>query len=707
MTSRDVVTRPGPWRRRILLGAWLAAAAIICLRAGQIQVLQGPQWRSLAEAQHKKDKEVVAARGSVLDRDGMPLAVSRERFTVGIAPNELTDVGAARALLVDALGISKRKALQLTSLERRWSVAQGRYPPTVREQLGGVRGIHLTRELQRYHTHGDLAAAVLGVVVDDTGRGGVEQAFEELLSGRPGQEVVARDNLGREIPGERIMVEPPHPGGEVVLTLDMDLQEIAREALQEAVNNSEARGGDVLITDPHTGEVLAFVSIRDGRTASLSAINTPFEPGSTLKPFTVAGLLTHRITSLQDTIDVAEGDWTFAGRTLERHYPGRMTVADALRVSSNVGIAEAARPMTPAQQYENLRDFGFGSPTGIEIPGEARGMLRRPERWSRQSPASLAIGYEVSVTSLQMAMAYGALANGGRLMQPHLVREVRGTDGTVTRFEPRVIRQVVSPEVASSVSLVLEEVVEDGTGKSARLGTFRVAGKSGTSRLYSTDGGYEAGAYFSSFAGFFPAEDPQLVVYVKLESPKGAYYGGAVAAPVTRTTMQAALAARATHLDRAALLRASQPAAAEETRMRASFASLPANSPMHSASEALLQSASLASAVSGSDTPGLLAASLASGAPVSVISEIPSRFLPSSEPVPKISGILPRTVAPAVPVPDVSGLPSRMAVRRLHALGLRVSRAEAGEILGTEPVAGTLVARGDTIRLKVRRRTDD
>jgi cell division protein FtsI (penicillin-binding protein 3) len=680
MTRQDVIARPRPWRRRVLLGAWLTAAAVICLRAGQIQVLQAPQWRSLAEAQHTKDEEVVAARGSVLDRDGTPLAVSRERFNVGIAPNELRDVEAARVLLVDALGISTRKALQLTSLDRRWSVALGRYPPAVREQLSGVRGIHVTRELQRYHTHGDLAEGVLGVVVDDEGRGGVEQAFEDLLSGRSGKAVVARDNVGREIPGERILVEPPRPGGEVVLTLDMDLQEIAREALQESIDNTEARGGDVLITDPHTGEVLAFVSIRDGRTASLSAINTPFEPGSTLKPFTVAGLLTHRITSLHDTIEVAEGDWTFAGRTLERHYPGRMTVADALRVSSNVGIAEAAQPMTPAQQYENLRDFGFGSLTGIEIPGEARGMLRRPERWSAQSPASLAIGYEVSVTSLQMAMAYGTLANGGRLMQPHLVREVRRTDGSVTRFEPRVIRQVVSPQVARSVSLVLEDVVQDGTGKSAQLSTFRVAGKSGTSRLYSGNGGYEAGAYFSSFVGFFPAEDPQLVVFVKLESPQGAYYGGAVAAPVTRTTMEAALAARATHLDRVALLRAERPASTEQTSLRASFASLPANSPVRPSSNTPL--------APGRDSD-------------------PSTSLASSGLVPVVSGFPSRSLAPVVPVPDVSGLPSRIAVRRLHALGLRVSRAQAGEILGTEPAAGTHVARGDTIRLKIRRRTDD
>ncbi len=664
MTPKDPVARPRPWRRRVLLGAWLTAAAIICVRAVQIQVVQSQQWRAVAEAQHRRDEEIVAARGSVLDRDGTPLAVSRERFSVGIAPNELINVEAARSLLSDALGISSLLATQLTSPERRWSVVPGRYPPAVRQQLNGVRGIHVTRELQRYHPLGDLSDGVLGLVRDNTGSGGVEQAFQELLSGHPGQVVVARDNVGREIPGERILVEPPRPGGEVVLTLDMDLQEIALEALKEAIERTEARGGDVLITDPHTGEILAFVSILDGRFASLSAINTPFEPGSTLKPFTVAGLLKHDIIALDDTIDVADGDWTFAGRTITRHHQGRMTVADALRVSSNVGIAQAAQPMTRAQQYENLRDFGFGGLTGIEIPGEVRGTLRRPDLWTGQSPASLAIGYEVSVTSLQMAMAYGALANGGRLMQPRLVREIRNSDGTVLeRFEPRVIRQVISPRVASSVSRVLEDVVEDGTGKSARLGSFRVAGKSGTSRLYSADVGYEAGAYFSSFVGYFPAEAPQLVVFVKLDRPQGAYYGGAVAAPVTRATMEAALAARATPLDRTALLNATRVSTTPVARPAALFASVPITAPVSSAKGMAF--------------------------PVG---------LPTDE-SPRLGSV--------VPIPDVSGLPSRVAVRRLHALGLRVSLARPGEILGTEPAAGTRVLRGDTIRLKVRRRIDD
>ena len=445
----------------------------------------------------------------------------------------------------------------------------------------------------------------------------------------------------------------------------MDLQEIARQALEESILETEARGGDVLVTIPNTGEILALVSIRDGKTASLSAINTPFEPGSTFKPFTVSGLLENDLASLEDTVDVENGTWTVAGRTLhDVHSEGRMSIADALRVSSNVGIAKAASRMSPRIQYETLRDFGFGTPTGIQIPGEVGGTLRKPERWSSQSPASLAIGYEVSVTPLQMAMAYGALANGGRLMQPLLVKETRETDCSLKeQFEPRMVRQVIPEEIARVIGEVLVDVVEDGTGTSAQLGTFQVAGKSGTTRLYSPEDGYQSGAYWSSFVGFFPAEDPQLVVFVKLERPQGAYYGGAVAAPVTRATMQAALAASGKHIDRTRLVQSGKVAASLAT----------------SAPSAAFVNQELDFPTEGLDEPEMpVGMGLAGGGTAS-------------------EGIL---------VPRLAGVPLRTAARRLHALGLRVSGPLGGEILGTEPGPGMQMVRGDTVALIVRPRTN-
>lgn len=649
-----------PWRRRLLLVGWLVASVVICARAAQVQVVQAAEWKRMAERQHRTDAEIPAPRGAVLDRDEMPLAVSRERYRLSFSPRELSDVERTRALLTDDLGIPSRQAENLTSPSRGWSVVPGLHPPGVRERARGLRGLRMERELQRYHPHGDLARSLLGRVREEQGAGGIEQAFDEILRGEPGQEVVARDHIGSPIPGERLTVRSPESGNDVILTLDMDLQEIAHEALDDAIERTGARGGDVLVTDPSTGEILALVSVRDDEAASLSAIHSPFEPGSTLKPFTVAGLLSNDLASLYDSVDVEDGTWTVEGRTLhDVHSSGRMTIGEALRVSSNVGIAKAAQALAPGRQYENLRDFGFGVQTGIELPGEAAGLLRRPEQWTAQSAASLAIGYEISVTPLQMAMAYGALANGGTLMKPFLVREVRSPDGRVVeRTEPRGIRRVVSERVARSVSRELVGVVDEGTGGSARMATFRVAGKSGTARAYAADG-YESGAYNSSFVGFFPADDPQLVVFVKLDRPSGDYYGGAVAAPVTRATMEAALAARATPLDRTALIRSAALDAARRPSATslATFASQMADPPLP-------------------PTGGPAGSSQEGGGGVSALGE-------------------------GVTLPDMGGLPARVAVRRLHALGLRVERPGGGDIVGSVPPPGTRVLPGDTVRLRL------
>ncbi len=635
------------FRRRTLLGGWLLVAGIVVWRAGQIQVAEGATWSAQAESQHRMSAEVVAARGSVVDRNQVELALSRETYRVSVAPHELEDADAVTELLAASLDMRQATVRRATHSDARWRVLHGSYPPSVREALTGVTGVYLERELQRFYPQGELARGLLGVVKNGRGVGGIEQAFDELLQGRAGRDILARDNSGKPIPGAATRVEEPEPGNHVVLTIDLELQEIAQEALGEAVASTGAAGGDLLVTDPRTGDILAMVSLRDGSTASLSAINTPYEPGSILKPFTVAGLLEHGLATLDDEIDTGDGTWEVAGRKISDSSPrkGILTLGEAIRVSSNVAIAKAAQSLTPSQHYQVLRDFGFGAPSGIGLAGEVAGTLRRPDQWSLQSSASLAIGYEIAVTPLQMAMAYGALANGGTLMAPRLVTEVRDPDDRVIRrIEPRVVRRVVGKSVTRELVRVLVDVVEDGTGTAARLSTFSVAGKSGTSRAVGPDGRYEKGAYFASFVGFIPAENPQLVVLVKLDRPQGnSYYGGSTAAPVSRATMEAILAAGHTPLDRRALARASRPSSdAEPVR----FASLRAPSP-------------------------------------------------SNQPVPS----RPSDGQAAVPVPAIEGLTARSAARRLHAMGFRVILNGSGYVSRTMPEAGVRIARGDTVRV--------
>jgi len=654
-------------RSRLLLGVWVLSGSCLFARAAQIQVVERGHWRQQADEQHRMQAAVAADRGLIVDRNGIPFALSHETFRVSVAPDELKDPAAAASILEDALQLSSGEARRTTSSDRPWVTVPGRFPPAVREALSGQQGIHLARELRRFYPQGALGRGILGAVVDDVGRGGIEQEFENHLQGSAGAAVVARDSGGRPIPGDTWIVRPPRSGGSVVLTLEASLQEIAHEALGEAIESTDSRGGDLLVTDPRTGEVLAMVSLRDGTAAHVGAINTPYEPGSTLKPFTVAALLREGRGALDDSVDTGDGSWTVQGRTIhDISAVGTVSLRHALQVSSNVGVAKAAQRLSTEEQYEALRDFGFGLRTGVPIPGEAAGTLRRPSQWSGQSAASLAIGYEIAVTPIQMAMAYGALANGGVLMQPLLVKELRDATGaSVEQFSPRAIRRVIPRDAAQEITDALVGAVDEGTGTRARLASFAVAGKSGTSRAYAENGGYEAGAYFSSFVGFFPADDPQLVVFVKLERPQGSYYGGATAAPVTRATMEAILAARESPLEPAALAALARSQRLREGRSTASEA------PQSNRLAAMF--ASSAESKSGR-------------------SLVPARASTTTLPAwnDGFGGF---------GTPDVSGLSARAAARLLHSLGLNVVWESAGVVSGSVPRAGIPIAAGGTVRL--------
>ena len=684
------------FRRRVLLVCWLMGGAIILARAVQIQVAQGAFWKAAAEGQHRSTVGIAAVRGSVLDRSEVELATSRETFRVSVAPNELRDVEAVTGLLVETLGLDEAIVRAATTSSRPWRVLPGTFPPSVRGALDSIRGVYLEPEHRRFYPQGDLARGLLGFVRDGGAFGGIEQAHDAVLRGTAGQAVVARDPTGKAIPGESVIVERPQQGGQVVLTLDVDLQAIGQQALTEAILETEARGGDLLITDPGTGDVLAMVSIRDGSSNALSAINTPYEPGSTIKPLTVAGLLQYGLMSLDDVVDTEDGVWIVAGQPIRDvgNEHGIMTLARALQISSSVGIAKAAQVMSPAVQYQNLRDFGLGAPTGISLPGEAMGTLRRPERWSPRSSASLAYGYEVSVTPLQMAMAYGALANGGRLMEPRLVKELRDSNGKVTAsFQPRMVRRAVSTGVAREVADALVDAVEVGTGTRARLATFKVAGKSGTSRAYSDSvGAYEVGEYFASFVGFFPADNPQLVVMVKLDRPQGTYYGGSVAAPVTRATMEAVLAARQTPIDRRALL--------EVIRGRELEAS------PREVSDVFGALAPQFAALRMRQTSGVVGMqNLATGA-VSGSTWREAALGSEDGPAMPEGGAL-SLLGASVEVPDVLGLPARAAVRRLHEAGFRVEWDGSGVVRSVAPRAGSILTPGDTVRVASAREAGD
>jgi len=442
------------------------------------------------------------------------------------------------------------------ALRKRYAYFAGPFTAVAVRPLRGVRGVHLEPVVNRFYPQPDLAHAVIGRVGDDGhGSSGLEKALDSMLTGRPGSAVVLKDREGREYVSPARVVAEPVPGADVVLTIDAELQEIAQRALDDAVQRTRAEGGEVVMLEPSTGEVLAVASRRrDGVVRPSSFIDT-FEPGSIAKIFAAAALLSRDLVAPDEHVPGEGGRYRIGRRTIVDEEPlPSLTLADAIRVSSNIAIAKFAARLTPEQQYTSLRDFGFGTPTGVEFPTEAAGRLRPPEEWTRPSSASLAMGYEFAATAIQIAAAYGALANDGLLLQPTLVRQVRGANGRPGyRHQPEPVRRVATPAVAAALRELLRGAVERGTGAGAALATFPVAAKTGTARRV-VRGRYAPGHYTASFAALFPADRPQMVLVVKIDDPRvGSYFAAQTAAPLTRSMLEQALAARDVALDRARL----------------------------------------------------------------------------------------------------------------------------------------------------------
>jgi len=619
------------------------ALALLAVRAAQVQLLEGRRWAEAAQAQRTERIVLPARRGTLSDRHGTPLALTQETYHVGVAPNELRDPARDGALIARQLGLTGRWQ---EALHKRYAYLAGPFSALEVRPLRSVRGVHLEPVVNRFYPAPELARATIGRVGDDGyGASGLEKTLDSLLAGRSGSAVVLKDRAGREYESPARVIAQPIAGHDVELTLDGELQEIAQRALDDALRRMDADGGDVVMLDPATGEVLAIASRQREGTARPSAFIDTFEPGSVAKIFAAAALLALNRVRPGEHVSGEDGIYRLPGRppiTDEDPQP-TLTLADAIRVSSNIAIVKFAARLRPAEQYRMLRDFGFGVLTGIEFPGEAAGRLRPPSEWTRPSAASLAIGYELSVTPIQVAAAYAALANGGLLLQPSLIREVRSPEGRVLyRHEPEPVRRAVSPEIAAALRDLLRGVVERGTGAEAALTNFPVAAKTGTARRV-VNGHYAPGQYTASFAALFPADKPQLVLVVKIDNPhKGSYFAAQTAAPVTRSMLEQALAARTVALDRARLSTAAPPA----------------------------------TAVPLEDDGGV------------VPYVVPWPYQPDSV------GARRRQT-----VPDVTGLRLREAVRALHRRGFRVALKGWGTAEHTWPAAGDSAATGATVTL--------
>jgi cell division protein FtsI (penicillin-binding protein 3) len=633
-------------RLQVVQAAMFLGLAALVGRAAQVQLVQGRRWATEARVQRTVAIVLPARRGALLDRFGTPLALTQETYHVGVAPNELRDPARDAETIARQLHLAPADVAE--ALAKRYAYFAGPFGAIQVQPLRGMRGVHLESVVNRFYPRPELAHAVIGRVGDD-GRGasGLELALDSVIAGKPGAAVVLKDRSGREYESPARVVAEPVAGADVVLTLDAELQEIAQRALDEALQKMDAVGGDVVMLDPATGEVLAVATRHHDGTTRPSAFTETFEPGSVAKIVAAAALLSRNRVRAGERVSGEGGTYHIKGRptplTDDDPLPS-LTLADAIRVSSNIAMAKFSTRLAPAEQYTTLRDFGFGAPTGIEFPAESPGRLRPPKEWSGTSPASLAIGYEISVTPLQLAVAYAAIANNGILLQPTLVREIRSPEGELLyRHRPEPVRRAVSPEIARRLRELLQGAVETGgTGTEGALATFPIAAKTGTARRV-VDGHYAAGQYTASFAALFPADRPQLVVVVKIDNPrKGSYFAAQTAAPVTRRMLEQALAARDVALDRARL-------------------SSPEPAPGDSAFEA-------------------------DGGVVPYVVSWPYR---------------PDTAHAEIAhaVPDVAGMSLRLAIRALHRRGFRVVLKGWGTAEHTWPVAGSSAAPGATVTL--------
>jgi cell division protein FtsI/penicillin-binding protein 2 len=537
-------------RSRVLVAAagLTLGLVILWLRLVWLQVVRHAHFEERADRIQEQRVLLRPVRGQLLDRRGRVLARDQLTYSIAAAPREMKSPRTTARALARILGVDARVLERRFAARPRFLWVARRVPPTVGGQVAELksRGLYLSSETQRMYPLGRAGLEILGRTdLDNTGVEGLELQLDEELRGRPGWATLFRDGRGRARATPRGLKRPPQDGRHVVLTLDADLQAILETHLAAAVDTLQALRAFAMFMDPRTGEVLAAASVphlAPGKAKNWNFTDT-FEPGSTFKVVVAAAALEEGLAR-PDQVFEASADGIAqvvpGVRFHDVHKEAEFRFRDAVRWSSNIVLGRLGLLVGPERLYRYCTNLGFGTITGVSFPGEVGGTLRTPDRWSQRSAPTIAIGHELAVTPLQLTLAYAAIANGGVMMRPMLVREVRGPDGRVLRRTlPESSHRVFSEATAGSLRAMLTAVVDSGTAKAASVPGLAVAGKTGTAQKYDAAvGTYGKGLYLSSFAGFAPAEGAQLAGVVVIDEPRGRrYYGGEVAAPIFRRVL--------------------------------------------------------------------------------------------------------------------------------------------------------------------------
>ncbi len=549
-------------RNRVtMLGVVFGLASLVLIwRAFDLQVLQHKHLKEMADGEIIRPVEVGARRGVIFDRHQEELALSVDTDSVYARPRIIlkkeAEEGASRHL-AQALGLSQHDVMKRIKQDKPFVWVARRVNPEKAQAVRSLElvGVGLAPEPRRYYPYTNLACHVIGFTgLDDKAMEGVEVQYDSILKGQLAKVPTMRDALGRPIHLSTRPGVSQSEGSHLILTLDKRLQYLTEKILAATVSSRGAKGGMAVVMIPRTGEILALASVPSfnpnaydrypKETYRNRVITDTYEPGSTFKIFVAGAALMSGKVSPDSRFFCEQGEWSIGGRTIhDTHSYGQLSLSEIVKFSSNIGAAKVGQTVGGEALHRTFQAFGFGKPSEVDLPGESRGILRPHGAWRPVDLANICFGQGVAVTGMQMLQAVSAIANGGALMKPFLVRSVLSPEGHLLKeFSPQQVSQPLSPQAARALTAMMAEVTQPGgTGTLARVDPFLVAGKTGTAQKLNPQGGYSDTDYMASFVGFLPADDPKAAVLVVIDTPKGQHYGGVVAGPAWSQIARAAL----------------------------------------------------------------------------------------------------------------------------------------------------------------------
>ena len=638
-----------------VLGAW---GAVVAFRLVQLQIVRGAAYRARARQQQERTIVLPARRGSILDREGRELAVSVEAASVFAVPDKVGDPSAAARALAPLLGLPAPEIARKLSSEKGfvWIARQIDDAAAAAVKAAKIPGVGLLPELRRSYPNESLAGNALGYVgIDGRGLAGLEFQYDRMIHGREGEMRVSRDARQEQYALAPIPGREGTPGATLTLTLDRDLQFVAEKELAAGLAEAGAKDASAVAIDPETGDVLAMATVpsfdpnRYGDFPPSAWRNRPitdsYEPGSVFKVISGAAVIEAGVAGPSDPVDCGMGSiqvGRFVIHDAEHERFGVIPLSEVIAKSSNVGMVRVGLRLGPQRLYDSARALGVGVPTGIDMPGENPGLLRDVSRWSGLSNAEISFGQEVSVTPIQIAVAVSAIANGGRRVQPRMLR--KSVDAAGRAWYPPAVppRRALSPATAAAMNAILKDVVAEGTGKRAAVPGYVVAGKTGTAQK-AIGRGYARDKYVATFAGYAPADHPRIVLVVTVDEPRGQYFASEVAAPIFSRILARAMAILEVPPD-------------------------------------------------GAEVPAPKVAPpivIAQRAPVFASGVVAASF-----------GRSPAAV-PMSQIPDLSGLPARRAIAELSRRGVAAEISGSGFVVGQSPPSGSAVVPGMTCRIRL------